>query len=217
MKNISQISRISLRDQVYQQLKQAVIHLELAPGEKISDKLLADQFGVSRTPVREALKRLEDEGLIISSPGSETKVSLIDIEQAKHAFTVVASLNALAARLAMPFLTEVHCYELVKINQEFGKAILEENKYEAIKKDDQFHAVLLHASNNPEIEMSLERLLPKIRRLELLKFNKLDGLSSINQHNEIIASIRNGNQQELTKLVEDNWLSLASYLTNEET
>ncbi|MCM3217067.1 GntR family transcriptional regulator [Niallia taxi] len=217
MKNISQISRISLRDQVYQQLKQAVIHLELAPGEKISDKLLAEQFGVSRTPVREALKRLEDEGLVISSPGSETKVSLIDIEQAKHAFTVVASLNALAARLAMPFLTEAHCDELVGINQEFEKAILDENKYEAIKKDDQFHAVLLHASNNPEIEMSLERLLPKIRRLELLKFNKLDGLSSIRQHNEIIDSIRNGKQQELTKLVEDNWLSLASYLTKEET
>lgn len=134
MKNISQISRISLRDQVYQQLKQAVIHLELAPGEKISDKLLAEQFGVSRTPVREALKRLEDEGLVISSPGSETKVSLIDIEQAKHAFTVVASLNALAARLAMPFLTEAHCDELVGINQEFEKAILDENKYEAIKK-----------------------------------------------------------------------------------
>jgi len=217
MKNISQISRISLRDQVYQQLKQAVIHLELAPGEKISDKLLAEQFGVSRTPVREALKRLEDEGLVISSPGSETKVSLIDIEQAKHAFTVVASLNALAARLAMPFLTEAHCDELVGINQEFEKAILDENKYEAIKKDDQFHAVLLHASNNPEIEMSLERLLPKIRRLELLKFNKLDGLSSIRQHNEIIDSIRNRKQQELTKLVEDNWLSLASYLTKEET
>jgi len=217
MKNISQISRISLRDQVYQQLKQAVIHLELAPGEKISDKLLAEQFGVSRTPVREALKRLEDEGLVISSPGSETKVSLIDIEQAKHAFTVVASLNALAARLAMPFLTEAHCDELVSINQAFEKAILDENKYEAIKKDDQFHTVLLHASNNPEIEMSLERLLPKIRRLELLKFNKLDGLSSIRQHNEIIDSIRNGNHQELIKLVEENWLSLASYLTKEET
>jgi len=217
MKNISQISRISLRDQVYLQLKQAVIHLELAPGEKISDKVLAEQFGVSRTPVREALKRLEDEGLIISSPGSETKVSLIDIEQAKHAFTVVAALNALAAKLAVPFLTEAHCDELININEEFEKAIMQENKYEALKKDDQFHAVLLHASKNPEIEIALERLLPKIRRLELLKFNKVDGLSSIRQHNEIIDCLRNGKLQELAKLVEDNWLSLASYLTKEET
>ncbi len=217
MKNISQISRISLRDQVYLQLKQAVIHLELAPGEKISDKVLAEQFGVSRTPVREALKRLEDEGLVISSPGSETKVSLIDIEQAKHAFTVVAALNALAAKLAIPFLTEAHCDELKSINEEFEKAIMQENKYEAIKKDDQFHSVLLHASNNPEIEIALERLLPKIRRLELLKFNKVDGLSSIRQHNEIIDCLRYGKQQELSKLVEDNWLSLASYLTKEET
>lgn len=159
------------------------------------------------------MKRLEDEGLVISSPGSETKVSLIDIEQAKHAFTVVAALNALAAKLALPYLTEAHCKELITLNEDFEKAIMKEDKYEAIKKDDQFHSVLLHASNNPEIEMALERLLPKIRRLELLKFNKVDGLSSIRQHNEIIACLENGNHQELSKLVEENWLSLASYLT----
>ena len=62
--NIKRIKRISLREEVYQTLKRAIVHLELKPEERLHDQELAEQFGISRTPVREALKRLEDEGLV---------------------------------------------------------------------------------------------------------------------------------------------------------
>ena len=213
MKNITQIPRLSLREQVYTQLKSAIIHLELKPGERINDKALARQFGVSRTPVREALKKLEDEGLIVTSPGSETIVSLIEVEQAIHVFTVVASLHGLAAKLALACLSPVHAELMTSINNEFAEALIAEDKYRAIQLDDQFHAVILEASHNPEIVIILDRLLPKIRRLELVKFNALNGQKSIEQHKEIIACLSNENKSQLPILIENNWLSLAEYLT----
>ncbi|MDY0944279.1 GntR family transcriptional regulator [Priestia megaterium] len=215
MKNISQINRPSLRDQVYQRLKSAIINLELEPNQRINDKLLAEKFGVSRTPVREALKRLEDEGLVISSPGSETKVSLIDAPQTKDAFIVVASLHALAARLAIPFLTKEHCLEMDKINSEFEIAIKHGNAIEAINKDNQFHEVILEASGNSEILVVLERLMPKIRRLELFKFNSVNGMTSVKQHQDIIKCIIEQDKNKIPSLLEENWLSLSQFLTGE--
>ncbi|CAI9392907.1 GntR family transcriptional regulator [Niallia sp. Sow4_A1] len=213
MKNITQIPRQSLRAQVYDRLRSAIIHLELKPGERINDKALAEQFGVSRTPVREALKKLEDEGLIVTSPGSETVVSLVEVEQAMHAFTVVASLHGLAARLALTTLTLTHADQMTAINNEFAEALKVEDKYRAIQMDDQFHAVIIEASHNPEIMLALDRLLPKIRRLELQKFNTFDGKKSIKQHQEIISCISNDSKEQLPALIENNWLSLAEYLT----
>lgn len=213
MKNITQIPRLSLREQIYDRLRSAIIHLELKPGERINDKALAEQFGVSRTPVREALKKLEDEGLIVTSPGSETVVSLVEVEQAMHAFTVVASLHGLAARLALTTLTLTHADQMTAINNEFAEALKVEDKYRAIQMDDQFHAVIIEASHNPEIMLALDRLLPKIRRLELQKFNTFDGKKSIKQHQEIISCISNDSKEQLPALIENNWLSLAEYLT----
>lgn len=216
MKSINQIHRTSLRDQVYQQLRNAIINLELEPGERVSDKLLAEDFGVSRTPVREALKRLEDEGLIISSPGSETKVSPVDNRQSRDAFTVVASLHELAALLAIPHLTEEQAVHMERINADFEQAIRNEKRLEAIQLDDLFHEIILDASNNPEISVALDRLMPKIRRLELLKFNTIDGLNSVKQHQGIIQSVKN-KKIDLSALVKQNWLSLSDQLTKDSS
>lgn len=89
--NIKRIKRISLREEVYQTLKRAIVHLELKPEERLHDQELAEQFGISRTPVREALKRLEDEGLVEAVPGSATRVAPLNREEAEHAFTVTAA------------------------------------------------------------------------------------------------------------------------------
>jgi DNA-binding GntR family transcriptional regulator len=114
---IKHINRPSLRDQVYQSLKTAIVILELEPGQRVNDNELASRFGVSRTPVREALKRLEDEGLVESIPGSLTRVTPLNIEEAKHAFPVVAALHSLAARLAIPQVKEADIRRLEEWNE----------------------------------------------------------------------------------------------------
>ncbi|NQF12952.1 GntR family transcriptional regulator [Brevibacillus sp. HB1.3] len=210
---IKQIERPTLREQVYQGLKKAIIMLELKPGQRVNDNELAALFGVSRTPVREALKRLEDEGLIESVPGSHTRVTPLLEKEAKHAFPVVAALHGLAARLAMPFELEV-IRSLEQWNEKLQGALEQQDVIKAIEADDGFHDVILEAAGNREIYLALERVVPKIRRLEFARFGSLEGVESVEQHHRIIEAIRDNNSQLASSLMEENWINLGRLLTD---
>jgi DNA-binding GntR family transcriptional regulator len=212
MKTIKTIERPALRDQVYDSLKQAIVTLELEPGQRIKDKDLAAEFGVSRTPVREALKRLEDEGLVESLPGSQTRITEIHLEEAKNAFTVVAALHSLAARLAVSMISEQDIQLMEESNSELRNALDKKDVIQAVAADDQFHAVLLKASRNDEIERALDRIMSKVRRLEFSKFSSVDAGKSLEEHQAIILACQKKDSGLASSLVEENWLSLGRTL-----
>ncbi|WP_210611021.1 GntR family transcriptional regulator [Priestia flexa] len=209
---IKPIKRLSLREEIYQTLKQGIITLEFPPDQRLNDKELAEKFSVSRTPVREALKRLEDEGLVESIPGSITKVSSLNPEEAKHAFTVVAVLHALATKLAVPHLTEEDFKMLARHNEELESAVEQNNIIGAIEADQAFHRVFLEAAANPEIVLALERSESKIYRLEVAKFSSEQGFKSVNEHQKIIEVCQSEETIQAADLVEKNWLSLGELL-----
>ncbi|WP_026583410.1 GntR family transcriptional regulator [Bacillus sp. J33] len=212
-KNITPIKRLSLREEVYETLKKKIVQLDFEPGARLHDKELAEDFGVSRTPVREALKRLEDEGLVESTPGSSTRVSPLNEKEAKHAFTVVAALQALGAKLAVPQLKEKDLGLLELANKKLELALKQQDIIGAINADEDFHQIYLQAANNPEIISALERIMPKIQRLEIAQFGSLNGHKSVEQHTRIIQVTRQKNQDLASRLVEENWLSLGELLT----
>lgn len=208
--------RPALRDQVYESLKKAIVTLELEPGGRIKDKDLASEFGVSRTPVREALKRLEDEGLVESLPGSQTRIAEIHLEEAKNAFTVVAALHGLAVRLAIPLISDEELTSMEESNAQLAKALDNKDVQCAVEADDQFHAVFLKTSGNDEIERALERLMSKIRRLEFSKFSSVGARQSIDQHKAIISACRSKDLNLASSLMEENWLSLGRILIDDK-
>ncbi|WP_096467733.1 GntR family transcriptional regulator [Aneurinibacillus soli] len=215
MKNniIKPIKRLSFRDEVYQNLKQAIITLQLQPEQRLHDKELAEQFGISRTPVREALKRLEDEGLVESIPGSATRVAPLKLEEARHAVTVVAVLHALATRLAVPLLEHSDMEELEFSTKTLQLSIEKKDIIKAIEADEAFHNVFLDVAGNPEIIHALERVVPKIQRLEISQFTSIKGLKSVEQHQQIITACKNKDCELAARLIENNWLSLGELLT----
>lgn len=215
MKKMNKITRPPLRDEIYSQLKHAIITLQLQPGERIKDTDFAEQFGTSRTPVREAFKRLETEGLVESLPGSLTRVTLLNEQEAKHAFTVVAALHSLATRLAVPLLDQSHIALLEEYNQQLKRSLDEKDSIKAVLSDDRYHDVFIHASQNTEIPLAIERVIPKVRRIEFAKFNTLEGHSSVEQHQEIIEACKAKEMERAASLVEENWLSLGRLLTGE--
>ncbi|WP_394138587.1 GntR family transcriptional regulator [Cytobacillus oceanisediminis] len=213
-KKFTPIKRLSLRDEVYETLKNSIVQLDFEPGARLHDKELAEDFGISRTPVREALKRLEDEGLVESTPGSSTRVTPLKEEEASHAFTVAAALHALGARLAIPQLAERDLDLLESANEELELALKQQDIIGAIKADEAFHQIYLQAANNPEIISALKRIIPKIQRLEIAQFGSLNGLKSVEQHKKIIEVSRQRNADMASRLVEENWLSLGELLTS---
>jgi DNA-binding GntR family transcriptional regulator len=205
-------ARTLLRDQAYARIRDAILDGTLEPGEHLKDAELSEWLGLSRTPIREALARLEEYGLVETAPNRYTRVAPITGRDARDAFPVVAALHALAASLGVPRISEGELATMRAANQEFAKALRKGDVDQAVAADDRFHAVLVLASANLEIARSLDRVMPKIRRLEQARFGSLAGRRSVEQHERIVALCAARRTAEAAEAVRENWLSLGALI-----
>lgn len=210
--SLAPIDRVSLRARVYDILQRAIITGELEPGQRVRDQDIAGQLGVSRTPVREALQRLEDEGLVETRRGSLTRIMPLDTPAARDAFPLVAALHAFATRVATPQLAPPDISALRAANDALAAALSAGDVMGAIAADDRFHLRFVQSARNSELAPTLDRLTPKIRRLEVAQFGSLAGRRSVEQHAAIIAAAEQRDAHLAAELVEQNWLSLGELI-----
>ncbi len=185
-----------LRDRAYAAIRDAIVEGTLAPDELLRDQELCEWLGLSRTPVREAIARLEQDGLVVTAPQSYTRVAPLDRRAARDAFPVVAALHALAAELAVPRLGEHDLAALRDRQRALRRRACAGRRRRRARADDAFHGVFVSASANAEIPRMLDRLMPGVRRLERLRFGSLSGRASVAQHDEIIAPGREKDAQD---------------------
>ncbi|MBE2318104.1 GntR family transcriptional regulator [Solirubrobacter sp. CPCC 204708] len=202
------VERDLLKDQAYAAIRDAIVAGTLTPGERLRDPELCAWLGLSRTPVREALNRLEQDGLVETAPQRFTRVTPLDRRATRDAFPVVAALHALAAELAQPRTTAADTEEMHAANERFAQALRDGDVDAALQADDDFHAVFVTASANAEIPRALDRLMPRIRRLERLRFGSLQGRASAREHAQILTAT----PQDVPDLVKQNWLSLGALI-----
>jgi DNA-binding GntR family transcriptional regulator len=207
-----QIERRLLSDEAYVVLRAAIIDGTLAPGERLRDAELVLRLGLSRTPIREALARLQEDGLVESEPNRYTRVAPLDRRDARDAYPIVAALHGLAAELGVRHLTAQDMRTMQSQNQRFARAIAAVDVDEAMAADDAFHGVLIDASGNPAIAATLDRLMPRLHRLERVQFGSLVGRRSVSQHEAIIAASERGDAQGAADAVRENWLSLGALM-----
>lgn len=200
--------RSLLRDRAYDSLRDAIVDGTLAPGERLRDSELESWLGISRTPIREALLRLERARLVVALPGRSTLVAPVDQESTIGSQQVAASMHELAARLATPLLTTEDLDRLEEANTRFADAIEEHAVPEAIAADDDFHGVFVARSGNPVIPELLERVVPVLRRVERLRFATYGSRASVTQHAAIIAHARAADAEAAGRVSRENWLSL---------
>ena len=205
-------ARTLLRDQAYARLRDAILDGTLEPGEQLKDAELAEWLGLSRTPIREAVARLEEHGLVETAPNRYTRVAPLSARDAREAFPVVAALHALAASLGVLRLSGADLEAMRTANRDFAAALAAADVDGAVAADDRFHAVLVQASANAEIARSLSRLMPKIRRLERARFGSLAGRRSVEQHKRIVALCASGDAERAANAVRENWLSLGALI-----
>ncbi len=200
--------RSLLREQAYESLRDAIVNGTLAPGEKLRDTELEEWLGVSRTPIREALARLEASGLVHTVPGRSTVVSAIEGRAVLNAQDVAAAMHALAVRTAVPVMGKADHTEMARANEAFAAALAAGDAEAAIRADDEFHGVAVRASGNPVIAQVLDQVTPVLRRLEHLRFTSLSGRTSIADHKRILALCRKGDADAAAEATQRNWLTL---------
>ena len=205
-----------MRDEVYSTLLQWIMEGELRPGEKLLDSELAEYLGVSRTPVREALKRLEDKALVEVAANRWTRVTKITIDAAELIYPIIWKLEELAVFSAIPRLTASKLDQMKRANAELAEALKSRDPVSASRADARFHGVFIQASRNPYLIDILEDLKIKHRRLEVIYFEGTSCASdSVREHQKVLEALEAKDAEQAMARIRNNWTSsLARLRTN---
>lgn len=149
---------------IFEELKRRIIELEMKPGDIINEKDLIQEFGVSRTPVREALIKLSQIELVEIRPRVGTFVTQIDLATVKNAYEVKKYLEALAAELAAKRATPTEIKELYEIIERFATYDIVKDYKLCIQDDQKFHEIIRKASRNDILIDLLDGLNSKTAR-----------------------------------------------------
>ena len=204
--SVATFKRTFIRNDVYEALRGWIVLGQLEPGEKLKDKELATQLGVSRTPVREALRKLEDEGLVESASNRWTRVTPVTLGEAKRIYPIISSLEMLALDLAFPSLSESQLSQMQRANDDLQEALHDGDPHAAVSADTALHQVLIDAADNPDLAGLLEQLKTKYERLELAYFSDFASLTaSYQEHQALLSALADRDREAAKDLLAENW------------
>jgi len=195
-----------LRKQVYKVLREAILKGELMIGEKITEMEIADELSVSRTPVREAFRMLEQEELINIIPQQGVFVAGVETEkEIDDIFQLRAELEGLAAYLAAQKINEEQKALLKEYTKELEECIENNDQRGCIRVDIAFHRIIKEASNNKWLEKFLDTLFEQATRFRSSSFSRKGRMQEfLSEHMELADAINSGDADRARKYAEDH-------------
>ncbi len=153
-----------LREIVFETIRMAIINQVLRPGERLMETQLADELGVSRTPVREAIRKLELEGLVVMVPRRGAYVAGISMRDIHEVFQVRGALEALAASLAAERITPEELEEMERQLVKEAEETEANNLKSIVQIDTTFHDIMYKASRNQKLIQMINNLQEQLQR-----------------------------------------------------
>jgi DNA-binding GntR family transcriptional regulator len=180
----------TLSERIYERVREMIIHAELKPGEKLTSGHLAQMFGVSSTPIREALRMLEQSCLVEIIPHRGAIVRpVLSAKQAQDIYTVRLALEQLAVRLIVARGDEVDWRELRQVAELYAVASEKGNFRDALQWDLEFHGALVRASGNQVLAETNSRLENQIQMVRSLDRGAPRWIQAIKDHQTIIDAL----------------------------
>lgn len=194
---------IPLREIVFKSLSEAIILGELQPGERLMETKLADELGVSRTPVREAIKKLEQEGLVKMTARKGAEVAPINAEDLQEVLEIRKAMETLAVELACNNATKDDIKRLRDANAAISKAIKTKDVEDIMDKDLKFHEAIQTVSRSKRLQKMLDQLRAHIYRYRYAYIRDMKNKETIvEEHTKIIDCIEEKNVRAARKEVE---------------
>ena len=172
---------LPLRDVVFNTLRKAILTGTLKPGERLMEVHLANKLGVSRTPIREAIRKLELEGLVIMIPRRGAEVAQITEKSLKDVLEVRRALDALSVELACDRITEEELGTLKKACDDFETAVREKDVSVIAKADVALHDIIVKATGNQRLQQLVNNLAEQMYRYRFVY------IKDESQHDKLIA------------------------------
>ena len=184
---------LPLREVVFNTLRHAILKGELEPGERLMEIALAQKLGVSRTPIREAIRKLELEGLVVMVPRKGAEVADITEKDLRDVLEVRTALEELSIELAMKNMNDDDCKQLTEANKLFAKDSEGDDLIKIAEADVAFHELIYMATGNKRLIQMINNLREQMYRyrLEYIK-DKSTHARLVDEHNRIIdAMVKN--------------------------
>ena len=183
---------LPLRDVVFNTLREAILKGDLKPGERLMELQLASKLGVSRTPIREAIRMLEQEGLAVTTPRKGAEVAKMTLKDMEDVLEIRDALDELAVRIACQKISDEQLRQLEDMKELFEKSTQTGNVKKIAEADVTFHDVIYEATGNPKLVTLLNNLREQVYRyrVEYIKDPK-NYPTLIAEHEAILESLKN--------------------------
>lgn len=218
--NVTSDEYLPLRDVVFKTLRQAILMGELTPGQRLMEIQLANQLGVSRTPIREAMRKLELEGLVVMVPRKGAQVAKINQKGLNDVLEVRCSLEQLAVELACERITDEELNNLHQALLDFNKAVENKDLSDMAEKDVVLHDIIYASTKNDRLIVILNNLREQLYRYRIEYLKDYDSHPSlIAEHEALFEALCTHNIAEAKKNITSHIVNQAmtvSRLIDEE-
>lgn len=215
------ITRKSLHQELVDRLQLLIVTGELAPGSKVPEKELCAQFGVSRTPLREALKVMAADGLVRLEPNRGAWITLVTVEEVEEVFPVLGALEALAGELACNNMSDTDIAQIETLHAQMEQSYDTRDLDAYFTINQQIHGAILAAARNETLTASCQALAVRIQRARYLaNMSEERWYTAVQEHKKILEHVkaRDGKQlgQTLSQHMDTKRASIVKWLQVQE-
>jgi len=199
---VASIHRTSLHEELTDRLRTMIVEGVLAAGEKVPERELCEKLGVSRTPMREALKVLAADGLLSLEPGRGARVTATTLEDLEEVFPLMAAFEALAGELACDRINDKQLAQLKEAHKQMLKHFHSQNMAAYFKHNERIHEIILEAAGNQTLKSMYLSLALRVRRARYMaNMTPTRWQQAVDEHEEILVALDNRDGQALGSIL----------------
>lgn len=205
-----------LREMVYEELKLQILTGSIVPGTRMMEVELAEEMGVSRTPIREAIRKLEKEGLVTIEPRRGAYASRISTEDMVEILEVRQDLEGLAAFFAASRMSKENLNKLRTVSEQYNKAVEEGNMSDMIRYDTMFHRLIVDSCSNKILVHMVEQLQEMVLRFRYIYYDNFKRAEHMPaEHQAILEAIAEGDEEKAREAADVHILRLKQLVIEE--